>query len=163
MRLAVLRRLSLFARVAGVRAVPLDAGHPHDLEAMLAAVTPATRVVLVCNPNNPTGTAVRSRELRGFLDRLPDRVLVVLDEAYREFVDDPDVPDAIAPARDRPGVAVLRTFSKAYGLAGVCVGYCVAAPAVVPAVHKVAVPFVVSGLGQAAALAAPTSSAHAPR
>ncbi|MFD3325567.1 histidinol-phosphate transaminase [Streptomyces sp. NPDC058701] len=146
----------VFARVAGVRArtVPLDAGHRHDLEAMLAAVTPATRVVFVCNPNNPTGTAVRGRELHAFLDRLPARVLVVLDEAYREFVDDPDVPDGIALARHRPNVAVLRTFSKAYGLAGVRIGYCVAAPAVVSAVHKVAVPFAVSRLAQAAALAA---------
>ncbi|WP_405789665.1 histidinol-phosphate transaminase [Streptomyces sp. NBC_01367] len=146
----------VFARVAGVRArtVPLDAGHRHDLDAMLAAVTPATRVVFVCNPNNPTGTAVRGRELRAFLDRLPDRILVVLDEAYREFVDDPDVPDGVELARNRPNVAVLRTFSKAYGLAGVRIGYCVAAPAVVSAVHKVSVPFAVSRLAQAAALAA---------
>ncbi|MFF7296750.1 histidinol-phosphate transaminase [Streptomyces sp. NPDC008265] len=146
----------VFARVAGVRArtVPLDAGHRHDLDAMLAAITPATRVVFVCNPNNPTGTAVRDRALRAFLDRVPDRVLVVLDEAYREFVDDPEVPDGIELARDRPNVAVLRTFSKAYGLAGLRVGHCVAAPAVVSALHKVAVPFAVSRIAQAAALAA---------
>ncbi|MEU9181605.1 histidinol-phosphate transaminase [Streptomyces sp. NPDC048550] len=145
-----------FARAAGVRVrtVPLDAEHRHDLGAMLDAVTPATRVVFVCNPNNPTGTVVRSRELHDFLERLPDRVLVVLDEAYREFVTDPDVPDGIALSRARRNVAVLRTFSKAYGLAGVRIGYCVAPPAVVSALHKVAVPFAVSRLAQAAALAA---------
>ncbi|MEW2418261.1 histidinol-phosphate transaminase [Streptomyces sp. NPDC046866] len=146
----------VFARVAGVgvRTVPLDAEHRHDLRAMLDAVTPATRVVFVCNPNNPTGTAVRRRELLDFLDRLPERVLVVLDEAYREFVDDPEVPDGLGLVRDRPNVAVVRTFSKAYGLAGVRIGYCVAAPSVVSAVHKVSVPFAVSRLAQAAALAA---------
>ncbi|MFD0268794.1 histidinol-phosphate transaminase [Streptomyces sp. NPDC127106] len=145
----------VFARVAGVRTrtVPLDAAHRHDLEAMLDAVTPATRIVFVCNPNNPTGTAVGARELGAFLDRLPERVLVVLDEAYREFVDDPAVPDGIELARHRPNVAVLRTFSKAYALAGVRIGYCVAAPSVVSAVHKVAVPFAVSRIAQAAALA----------
>ncbi|MEU7062746.1 histidinol-phosphate transaminase [Streptomyces sp. NPDC046161] len=154
----------VFARVAGVRArtVPLDAEHRHDLDAMLEAVTPATRVVFVCNPNNPTGTAVRARELLDFLDRLPQRILVVLDEAYREFVDDPDVPDGVALASQRPNVAVVRTFSKAYGLAGVRVGYCVAAPAVVSAVHKVSVPFAVSRLAQAAALAALDCADEAP-
>ncbi|MEU6065458.1 histidinol-phosphate transaminase [Streptomyces sp. NPDC047082] len=146
----------VFARVAGVRArtVALDAGHRHDLAAMADAVSPSTRVVFVCNPNNPTGTAVGSRELRDFVARIPGDVLVVLDEAYREFVTDPDVPDGLRLAREHENVAVLRTFSKAYGLAGVRVGYCVAAPAVVSAVNKVAVPFAVSGPAQAAATAA---------
>ncbi|MET3988080.1 histidinol-phosphate transaminase [Streptomyces sp. PvR034] len=145
----------VFARVAGVevRTVPLDAEHRHDLPAMLEAITPATRLVFVCNPNNPTGTAVRTRELHEFLDRVPDNVLVVLDEAYWEFVTSPDVPDGIALALQRQNVAVLRTFSKAYGLAGIRVGYCVAPPAVVAAAHKVSVPFAVSRIAQAAAIA----------
>ncbi|MFE8944772.1 histidinol-phosphate transaminase [Streptomyces sp. NPDC007856] len=146
----------VFARVAGAqsRTVPLDPGHRHDLAAMADAVSPATRVVFVCNPNNPTGTAVGTRELRDFVERIPGDVLVVLDEAYREFVTDPDVPDGLLLARERENVAVLRTFSKAYGLAGIRVGYCVGSPAVVSAVNKVAVPFAVSGPAQAAATAA---------
>ncbi len=125
----------------------------HDLEAMADAVTDRTRLILVCNPNNPTGTAVHRAELGRFLDRVPDQVLVVLDEAYREFVDDTDVPDGIALYRDRPNVAVLRTFSKAYGLARLRVGYAVAHPPVAAALRACAVPFGVSGLAQAAALA----------
>ncbi|MFE7275160.1 histidinol-phosphate transaminase [Streptomyces sp. NPDC057623] len=152
----------VFARVAGVRArtVPLDSGHRHDLAAMADALSPATRVVFVCNPNNPTGTAVGDRELRAFLERVPSDVLVVLDEAYREFVMDPDVPDGLLLAREYENVAVLRTFSKAYGLAGIRVGYCVGSPDVVSAVNKVAVPFAVSALAQAAATAALSHTAE---
>ncbi|KMS71537.1 aminotransferase [Streptomyces viridochromogenes] len=152
----------VFARVAGVRArtVPLDSGHRHDLAAMADALSPATRLVFVCNPNNPTGTAVGAGELRTFLERVPSDVLVVLDEAYREFVTDPDVPDGLLLARAHENVAVLRTFSKAYGLAGIRVGYCVGSPDVVAAVNKVAVPFAVSGPAQAAATAALSHTAE---
>jgi histidinol-phosphate aminotransferase len=153
----------LLARVAGARGVqvPLVPGRPggpadtHDLEAMAAAVDDTTRVVFVCNPNNPTGTAVRGPELERFLDAVPADTLVVLDEAYREFVTDPEVPDGIGLMRGRPNVAVLRTFSKAWGLAGLRVGYLVAEdPAVAEAVRKTHVPFSVSTLAQAAAVAA---------
>jgi histidinol-phosphate aminotransferase len=125
----------------------------HDLEAMAGAVTDRTRLIFVCNPNNPTGTAVHRAELERFLDRVPGHVLVVLDEAYREFVDDTGVPDGIACYRDRPNVAVLRTFSKAYGLARLRVGYAVAHPPVAAALRACAVPFGVNGLAQAAARA----------
>lgn len=125
----------------------------HDLEAMADAVTDRTRMVVVCNPNNPTGTAVRRGELERFLDRVPGDVLVALDEAYREFVDDADVPDGLALYRDRPNVVVLRTFSKAYGLARLRVGYAVAHPPVAAALRACSVPFGVSGLAQAAAVA----------
>ncbi|MEW2165928.1 histidinol-phosphate transaminase [Streptomyces sp. NPDC007084] len=125
----------------------------HDLTAMADALTSRSRLVLVCNPNNPTGTAVHRGELERFLDRVPGDVLVVLDEAYREFVDDTDVPDGIALQRDRPNVVVLRTFSKAYGLARLRVGYAVAHPPVAAALRACAVPFGVSGLAQAAARA----------
>jgi histidinol-phosphate aminotransferase len=133
--------------------VPLDADGRHDLRAMAAAVTGATRLVLVCTPNNPTGPVVRAGELAGFLDAVPDDGLVVLDEAYQEFVRDPDSPDAVAVYRDRPNVAVLRTFSKAYGLAGLRVGYAVAHDDMAEALRKTAVPFGVSGIAQDAAVA----------
>jgi histidinol-phosphate aminotransferase len=153
----------LLAQVAGARAVqvPLVPGRPggpadtHDLEAMAAAIDDTTRMVFVCNPNNPTGTAVRGLELEKFLDAVPPATLVVLDEAYREFVTDPDVPDGLQIMRGRPNVAVLRTFSKAWGLAGLRVGYLIAEdPAVADAVRKTNVPFSVSMLAQAAAVAA---------
>jgi histidinol-phosphate aminotransferase len=133
--------------------VPLTQDGGHDLDAMAAAVTERTRVVFVCNPNNPTGPPVRRAALERFLDAVPADVLVVLDEAYREFVRDPDVPDGIALYRDRPSVAVLRTFSKAYGLAGLRVGFAVAHEPVAAALRKTGVPFGVSDLAQAAAVA----------
>ncbi len=153
----------LLAQVAGARPVPVPlapsrpGGAPdtHDLDALAAAVDESTRLVFVCNPNNPTGTAVRRAELERFLDRVPETALVVLDEAYREFVTDPDVPDGLELMRGRPSVAVLRTFSKAWGLAGLRVGYLVAEdPAVADAVRRTHVPFSVSSLAQAAAVAA---------
>ncbi|GAA4456697.1 histidinol-phosphate transaminase [Phytohabitans houttuyneae] len=134
--------------------VPNDAGHNHDLPAMAAAVTDRTRMILVCNPNNPTGTSIRRADLDRFLDAVPDDVLVVLDEAYREFVTDPGVPDGLQVYGDRPNVAVLRTLSKAWGLAGLRVGFLVAQPEVAAAVRKVVTPFSTSAVAQAAALAA---------
>lgn len=134
--------------------VPNTAEHGHDLPAMAATVTDRTRLILVCNPNNPTGTAISRAELDAFLDAVPDDVLVVLDEAYREFVIDPAVPDGLAGYGDRPNVAILRTFSKAWGLAGLRVGYLVAQVGVAAAVRKVVTPFSTSAVAQAAALAA---------
>jgi histidinol-phosphate aminotransferase len=138
---------------ASVR-VPNDTGHGHDLAAMADAVTDRTRMILVCNPNNPTGTAVRRAALDRFLAAVGPDVLVVIDEAYREFVTDPEVPDGLAAYGDRPNVVVVRTFSKAWGLAGLRVGFMIASPAVVDAVRKVLTPFSTSGVAQAAALAA---------
>ncbi|GAA2383718.1 histidinol-phosphate transaminase [Streptomyces glaucosporus] len=137
---------------ASVR-VPLTEGEDHDLDAMADAVTDRTRLIFVCNPNNPTGNALRRAELERFLDRVPGDVLVVLDEAYREFVRDEDVPDGIELYRDRPNVCVLRTFSKAYGLAGLRVGFAVAHEPVAAALRKTAVPFGVSQIAQDAAVA----------
>ncbi|MFJ9556059.1 histidinol-phosphate transaminase [Nocardiopsis sp. NPDC101807] len=144
----------LLAGLAGVTPVqvPLK-DEAHDLDAMADAVTPATRMVIVCNPNNPTGTAVRADELTAFLDRIPDGVLMILDEAYLEYVRDPRVPNGVDLYRDRPNVAVLRTFSKAYGLAAVRLGYLVGHPPVVDAVRKTLVPFAVNHLAQAAGIA----------
>ncbi len=146
----------IISQIVGARSVkvPLTADHRHDLDAMLDAVTGDTRVLFVANPNNPTGTALHAAELAGFLDRVPDHVLVVLDEAYREFVTDPEVPDGLRLAEGRENVAVVRTFSKAYGLAGVRVGYSVAPPVVTAATRKVGIPFAVNRVAQAAAIAA---------
>lgn len=142
--------------VAGGNAVkvPLTAGHVHDADALAGAVTDRTRVVLVCNPNNPTSTALGEAELKRVVDAVPDDVLVVVDEAYREYVDPDVVPDAFALFGDRANVAVLRTFSKAYGLAGLRVGYCLAAPELVRVARACQVPFSVSALAQRAAVAA---------
>ncbi|MEV4879470.1 histidinol-phosphate transaminase [Streptomyces cyaneofuscatus] len=145
----------IITQVSGATSVkvPLTSGEVHDLDAMAAAITDRTRLIFVCNPNNPTGTVVRRAELERFLDRVPSDVLVVLDEAYKEFIRDADVPDGIEIYRDRPNVAVLRTFSKAYGLAGLRVGFAVAHEPVAAALRKTAVPFGVSQLAQDAAVA----------
>ncbi|ROP39145.1 histidinol-phosphate transaminase [Saccharothrix texasensis] len=150
----------IITAVVGARQkrVPLTPGHGLDLDAMADAITPATRLVFVCNPNNPTGTALRAADIERFIERVPSDVLVVIDEAYKEFVDDPDVPDGVELAKaqwaaGRDNVAVLRTFSKAYGLAGLRVGYAVASPAVAETLRKVYVPFSVNALAQVAALA----------
>lgn len=141
--------------VAGATAVPvpLGPGGRHDLEAMAAAVTGRTRAVMVCTPNNPTGTAVGAEELERFLDAVPGDVMVVVDEAYAEFVRDPAAASGPAARSGRPNVVVLRSFSKAYGLAGLRVGYALAHPGVVAGARTTAVPFGVSSLAQAAALA----------
>ena len=145
--------LTAVAGATSVR-VPNRADHGHDLPAMAAAVTERTRMILICNPNNPTGTAVRRRELDEFLAAVGEDVLVVIDEAYREFVTDPDVPDALTAYGDRPNVVVLRTLSKAWGLAGLRMGFLIASPEVAAAVRKVVTPFSTSAVAQAAALAA---------
>jgi histidinol-phosphate aminotransferase len=134
--------------------VPNTPGHGHDLAAMAAAITDRTRLVLVCNPNNPTGTSVRRADVDRFLDEVPTDVLVVLDEAYREFVSDEQVPDALETYGDRPNVVVLRTLSKAWGLAGLRVGFLVGQPEVTAAIRKVVTPFSTSVVAQAAAIAA---------
>ncbi len=141
--------------LAGARAVmvPVDEQGRHRLGAMADAVTDRTKVVLVCSPNNPTGPAVGQGELDAFLARVPERVLVVVDEAYLEFVTSPDRLDALALWHKYPNVVVLRTFSKAYGLAGLRVGYAVAHPVVATALRKTAVPFGVNTIAQAAAVA----------
>ena len=152
----------IVVQLSGARGVPvaLTARARHDLPAMAAAVTDRTRLVLVCSPNNPTGTVVHADELDVLLDSVPDDVLVVIDEAYTEFVRDPAAPDALALHRAKPNVVVLRTFSKAYGLAGLRVGYAVAHPVVAQALRTTAVPFGVSSIAQAAAVASLAAGAE---
>lgn len=132
--------------------VPL-ADETHDLAAMAAAVTPRTRMILVCNPNNPTGTAVGRQQLTEFLDQVPGDCLVILDEAYHEYIRDGSAPDGVDLYRDRRNVAVLRTFSKAYGLAGLRVGYLIGHEPVAAAVRKTMLTFSVNSVAQAAAVA----------
>jgi histidinol-phosphate aminotransferase len=139
--------------------VPLRPDARHDLEAMAAAVTDRTKVVIVCTPNNPTGPAVARAELEDFLDRVPSHVLVVIDEAYREFVRpgagsvEEGPVDGVALQGCRPQVVAMRTFAKAYGLAGLRVGYLVAGEEVAAAVRACSLPFGVSSVAQAAAVA----------
>ncbi|HEU5253431.1 MAG TPA: histidinol-phosphate transaminase [Solirubrobacterales bacterium] len=130
--------------------VPLAEGDVHDLDAMAAETTAATQLLIVCNPNNPTGTHVPAAEIAEFLERIPQRVTVILDEAYVEFQahDDPDATlDLLA---DFPNLVVLRTFSKCYGLAGLRVGYAIGSPKFRAAVDAVRQPFSVNALAQAA-------------
>jgi histidinol-phosphate aminotransferase len=145
----------IITAVSGASAVQVPlADSVHDLDAMAAQVNGKTRLIFVCNPNNPTGTAVRRDALVRFLRALPDNVVVALDEAYREFVTDPDVPDGLSLLDEFRNVVVLRTFSKAYGLAGLRVGYAIAAdPAIAAALRQTQVPFAVTTVAQAAALA----------
>jgi histidinol-phosphate aminotransferase len=135
------------------RRVPL-ADHHYDLEALLEAIGPRTKLVYVATPNNPTGTMTTRAELDAFLDRVPEHVLTVIDQAYFEYIEHPDYPDAIAEyAKAGRRVLVLRTFSKIYGLAGLRVGYGVGPADVVEAIGKTRRPFDVSTQAQAAALA----------
>jgi histidinol-phosphate aminotransferase len=143
----------ILASLAGAVAVPvpLRSDEGHDLAAMAAAVTDRTRVVLVCSPNNPTGVAVDPTEFDEFLRVVPPHVLVVVDEAYVEYAAGAG-PDALALHRRWPNLCVLRTFSKAYGLAGLRVGYAVTNPELAEGLRRVALPFAVSAMAQEAAI-----------
>jgi histidinol-phosphate aminotransferase len=133
--------------------VPVTAEGRHDLDAMAAAITDRTKVVLVCTPNNPTGPSVTQSELDAFLVQVPERVLVVVDEAYVEFVRMSDAVDGVSTVLAHDNVVSTRTFSKAYGLAGFRVGYAVAPPTVATALRAVSLPFGISSIAQAAAIA----------
>ncbi|QKG84339.1 histidinol-phosphate transaminase [Kroppenstedtia pulmonis] len=133
--------------------VPLVDGK-HDLEAMARAATERTRIIWVCNPNNPTGTIISRQEWVNFLNRIPEHVLVVLDEAYKEYVTDPDYPDSVHWAKDHPRLIVLRTFSKIYGLASFRIGYGITSPEIVAELNRVREPFNANRLAQRAARAA---------
>ncbi len=142
--------------IAGATSVPVPLRDLHlDLEAMADAVTDRTRLVLLCSPNNPTGPALPAEQVKTFLAQVPGNVVVALDEAYAEFVDDPLAVDGTTLLDEHPNLVVLRTFSKAYGLAGLRVGYALSAStATAAALRQVHLPFAVSVPAQAAALAA---------
>jgi histidinol-phosphate aminotransferase len=132
--------------------VPLT-DHTFDLDAMLAAVTDRTRLIFVCNPNNPTSTVVDPDALTRFVEAVPPHILIAIDEAYVEYVRDGMAPDSLGLVRAHDNVVVLRTFSKAYGLAGLRVGYAIGHPEVITALDKVYVPFTATSVSQVAAIA----------
>ena len=132
--------------------VPLT-DHMFDLDAMLGAVTDRTRLIFVCNPNNPTSTVVPPDALTRFVDAVPPHILIAIDEAYIEYVREPMLPDSLELVRAHSNVVVLRTFSKAYGLAGLRVGYAIGHPELITALNQVYVPFTVTTVSQAAAIA----------
>src|SRR5437867_2574824 len=159
----VVYRLVVQSAGGSSRMVPLR-DFTHDLEAIAAAVTPRTRLVFLGNPNNPTGTIVRRAAWRAFLGRLPEHLLVVADDAYAEYVEDPEYPDTIRERGDgRVAVLSLRTFSKLYGLAGLRVGYGVASGPVIDALDRIRQPFNVNALALAGALAALDDEEHVRR
>ncbi|OFT87141.1 histidinol-phosphate transaminase [Corynebacterium sp. HMSC28B08] len=145
----------ILTRIAGATPVqvPLTPDHGHDLSAMAQAVTERTRLIFVCNPNNPSGTTITDAQLRTFLASIPAHVQVVLDEAYVEYNRAEDQPDQHALLAEFPNLAVCRTFSKAYGLAGLRLGYMVGSPEFIEAVNKVGIPFGVNALSQVAGVA----------
>lgn len=144
--------------------VPLDADFVHDLPTMARALTGNTRLIFLANPHNPTGTIVRRPELERFLGDVPETALVVLDEAYFEFAKDaPGYPDGLDFVRSRPNVAVLRTFSKAHGLAGLRIGFGFVPPEVGDAIQRARQPFNANALAQAAGVAALQDEAHVRR
>jgi len=147
---------SIAARACQAKAVEVPAlNYAHDLQAMAAAVTERTRLIYLANPNNPTGTAFADAELRAFLDAVPERVVVVLDEAYTEYVDpDAGLPNGLELIDDYPNLVVTRTFSKAFGLAGLRVGFAAANAQISDLMNRIREPFNVNCVAQAAAVAA---------
>lgn len=146
---------ALAAQGVGARGIAAPAkGFGHDLDAMLAAIAPDTRLVYVANPNNPTGTFIPAAEIQAFLDKVPANVVVVLDEAYNEYLEAKDQFESTQWVRKYPNLIVSRTFSKAYGLAGLRVGFAIAQPGVTDLMNRVRQPFNVNSLAQAAAIAA---------
>ena len=154
---------SIVQAVGGTRVVVSLKGHRIDLPRMRRAITPLTKMVFVANPNNPTGTIVTAEEVEHFLDKVPEHVIVVFDEAYYDFAEGPDFPDALAHLRHGKRVVVLRTFSKMAGLAGLRVGYAIADPDCAALMNRIRQPFNVNTLAQVAALAALQDEVHVQR
>ncbi len=135
----------------------------HDLQAMAKAVTQKTKLIYIANPNNPTGTWNTHRALKDFLDAVPPHIIIVVDEAYFEFVQDPQYPDTLALQSSYPNLVTTRTFSKAYGMAGLRVGYAFSSPEIADYINRVRLPFNVSRIAQAAAVAAIQDQDHVQR
>jgi histidinol-phosphate aminotransferase len=146
--------------VGGIRVVVTLKDYRLDLEAMARAMTPTTKLVFIANPNNPTATIVTTDEVEAFMGRVPDKAIVVFDEAYIEFAQGPDFPDSLAYVRQGRKVVALRTFSKAASLAGLRVGYAIADPDCVALLNRIRQPFNVNSLAQVAALAALQDDSH---
>jgi histidinol-phosphate aminotransferase len=147
------------ATLFGAKTVEVeDPGFKHDLEAMAAAIGPKTREVFIANPNNPTGTLVSQEEIDRFMERVPEHVVVVFDEAYFEFLD--AAPDTLKYVREGRNVVVLRTFSKIQGLANLRIGYGLASPELISVLQKTRQPFNANGIAQAGALAGILDEEH---
>jgi histidinol-phosphate aminotransferase len=149
------------AKVMGAifTAIP-EKDYKHDLNAILDAIGEKTKIVYIDNPSNPLGTKHSRKEIEDFVNAIPDGILIMLDEAYYEFVRDSDFPDSIKFVKENKNVLILRTFSKIYGLAGMRIGYGIAPPEIISALRKTRIPFNVTRLGQAAALAALEDEEH---
>ncbi|MCP9460901.1 MAG: histidinol-phosphate transaminase [Nitrospira sp.] len=158
----VIYRMEVTAAHGNPIVVPLT-NWTHDLDAMARAVTPRTRLLFVCNPNNPTGTMVPAEEVERLMASVPNDVVVVFDEAYFEYVRDPRFPDTIAYVRDGRNVVVLRTFSKIYGLAGLRIGYGITTPEIAGILNRIRPPFNANSLAQRAAAAALGDEEHVAR
>lgn len=149
----------LIATLFGARTVePPSPDYQHDLEAMLEAITPKTRIIFIANPNNPTGTLISQAKIDNFMSRVPENIITVFDEAYFEFLD--DAPDTLRYVRDGRNLVVLRTFSKIHGLASLRAGYGIGPRELIDVLRKTRQPFNVNGIAQAGALAALTDEAH---
>lgn len=158
----VIYRMEVTAAHGNPLVVPLT-NWTHDLDAMARAVTPRTRLLFVCNPNNPTGTMVSAEEVERLMASVPNEVVVVFDEAYFEYVRDPRFPDTIAYVRDGRNVVVLRTFSKIYGLAGLRIGYGITTPEIAGILNRIRPPFNANSFAQRAAAAALGDEEHVAR
>jgi histidinol-phosphate aminotransferase len=143
--------------------VPLDSEHRADVAALLRAVTPRTRLLILANPNNPTGTSLGAADFAKLVRELPEQVVLAADEAYLEFVRRPDFPDSVRLLRERQTLVVLRTFSKAYALAGLRIGYAIADRELIGYLERARHPFIVNSLAQVAAAAALADRAHTAR
>ncbi|WKD58521.1 histidinol-phosphate transaminase [Corynebacterium caspium] len=145
----------IFVQVAGAisRPIALNNNGGHDLPAMAAAINPQTSLIFLCNPNNPTGKVFTAAEFTDFMQQVPADIIVALDEAYIEYNRNPELPDAVTELHKYPNLVVLRTFSKAYSLAGARLGYALAAPEIINAINAVGVPFQANRMAQAGAIA----------
>ncbi len=143
--------------------VPLDSNYRHDLEAMESEITDKTKAILICNPNNPTGTMLSKDELEGFLDRVSDEILIVVDQAYQEYITSDNAFDGVELLEEHSNLMLLRTFSKAYGLAGMRIGYALGNAELIDYLNRIRGPFNVNRLAQKAAETALESDFHLDR
>lgn len=150
------------ARLMGATPVlaPMKQDLGVDLDAVLERISPATKLVFLCNPNNPTGTVIPADELRGFVDKVPENVLVVIDEAYHEYAVDPEYRSSVDLVREKKNVFVIRTFSKIYSMAAARIGYGIGQPEIIDAINHVRPPFNVNSIAQAGALASLDDEQH---
>ena len=140
--------------------IPLTSDYRFDLDGLIKIISPKTKIIYIANPNNPTGTIVTEKELKEFMNKVPQNILVVLDEAYSEFVNDKEYPNSVELLKEYPNICILKTFSKAYGLASYRVGYGISSPELIKELDKVRLPFNISSIGQKVACIAIEDEEH---